>query len=74
MDDAYEKINKRVEEYNCFRPHSSLNDLTPEQMIDKHIRETGEDNCLPAATNDEQMFFLATEYTSAESEKTSIRH
>ncbi|RYE52102.1 MAG: transposase [Sphingobacteriales bacterium] len=38
LDDAYEKINSWVDEYNSFRPHSSLDDLTPQQMIEKHLK------------------------------------
>lgn len=57
LDDAYEKINKWVEEYNLFRPHSSLNDLTPQQMIEQHLLENKDGRGLPAATNDEQVFF-----------------
>lgn len=34
LDDAYEKISAWVEEYNNFRPHSSLNDLTPQQVVE----------------------------------------
>lgn len=57
LDDAYEKISKWVEEYNLFRPHSSLNDLTPQQMIEQHLLENKDSHGLPAATNDEQVFF-----------------
>ena len=40
LDDAYEKINDWVEEYNCFRPHSSLNDITPQQMTEQHLNQS----------------------------------
>ncbi|MET3875967.1 putative transposase [Chitinophaga sp. OAE865] len=33
LDDAYEKISNWVQEYNTFRPHSSLNELTPAQFV-----------------------------------------
>jgi putative transposase len=36
MEDAKEKIEKWRRDYNGFRPHSSLGDLTPEQFIDKY--------------------------------------
>jgi putative transposase len=35
MEDAREKIEKWREEYNRFRPHSALGDLTPQQFVDK---------------------------------------
>jgi len=35
MDDAREKIEKWRKDYNEFRPHSSLRDLTPRQFVDK---------------------------------------
>jgi len=74
LDDAYKKKNDWVDEYNSFRPHSSLDDLTPEQMIEKHLKQTQEKECLPAATNDEQIFFATDEFPSAPSEKTSVPH
>jgi putative transposase len=36
MEDAREKIEKWREDYNEFRPHSSLGDLTPRQFVDKY--------------------------------------
>lgn len=33
LEDAYEKINNWVQEYNHFRPHSSLNEMTPAEFI-----------------------------------------
>jgi putative transposase len=36
MDDAVEKIDAWREEYNGFRPHSSLNDLTPNQVVEMY--------------------------------------
>ena len=38
MEDAREKIEKWREDYNKFRPHSSLGDLTPRQFADKFTR------------------------------------
>jgi putative transposase len=35
MEDAREKIEKRRKDYNEFRQHSSLGDLTPRQFVDK---------------------------------------
>jgi hypothetical protein len=36
MEDAREKIEKWRRDYNEFRPHSSLGDLTPGQFVDKY--------------------------------------
>jgi putative transposase len=36
MEDAQEKIEKWRLDFNEFRPHSSLEDLTPQQFIDKY--------------------------------------
>jgi putative transposase len=42
LDDAYEKISAWTEEYNNFRPHSSLNDLTPQQVVEKYLENEQE--------------------------------
>ncbi|MCD6333119.1 MAG: transposase [Bacteroidales bacterium] len=39
MDDAREKITEWKNEYNSFRPHSSLGDLTPEEFIEKQQKK-----------------------------------
>ena len=36
IDDAREKINAFKEDYNHFRPHSALGNLTPIEAIDRH--------------------------------------
>ena len=36
MEDAREKVEKWRRDYNEFRPHSSLGDLTPRQFVDKY--------------------------------------
>lgn len=36
LEDAREKINVFKEEYNHFRPHSALGNLTPVEAIDRH--------------------------------------
>jgi putative transposase len=36
LDDAYEKISSWVQEYNHFRPHRSLNGLTPAAVVDRY--------------------------------------
>jgi len=42
LEDAREKIDQWRWEYNAFRPHSALNDLTPDEMMKK-----SKENCLP---------------------------
>jgi len=38
LEDAKEKIEIWREEYNTFRPHSCLGDMTPEMFIEKHVK------------------------------------
>ncbi len=35
LEDAQEKVEAWRQEYNCFRPHSSLGDLTPEEAVQR---------------------------------------
>ncbi|WP_162054758.1 integrase core domain-containing protein [Pontibacter pamirensis] len=37
LEDAQEKIEALRQEYNGFRPHSSLGDRTPEEWIQNNI-------------------------------------
>jgi putative transposase len=37
LNDAKEKIESWRQDYNTFRPHSSLDNLTPEQFREKHL-------------------------------------
>lgn len=36
LEDAVQKIEAWRIEYNTFRQHSSINDLTPDDMMKKH--------------------------------------
>lgn len=38
LEDAWEKIQAFKEEYNHFRPHSALGNLTPVEALDRHQR------------------------------------
>lgn len=40
LDDTKQKIEAWRIEYNSFRPHSSLNNLTPNEVYDKHVIKT----------------------------------
>ena len=41
LEDAGEKIEHWRQEYNSFRPHSSLGDLTPEEFLQKEKITSG---------------------------------
>ena len=43
IDEAKSIINKWREEYNNFRPHSSLNMMSPKQFTDSEARQMVED-------------------------------
>jgi putative transposase len=36
MEDATEKIEGWRMEYNCFRPHSSLEGMTPDEVVEMY--------------------------------------
>ncbi len=38
LEDAQEKISTWREEYNGFRPHSSLDDLTPDEVVEYYTK------------------------------------
>ena len=40
LDDAREKVKAWRMEYNSFRPHSSLGDLTPSEFAEEYLRNT----------------------------------
>lgn len=46
MEDAHEKIEEYRWEYNHYRPHSSLNDLTPKEFI--NLQQTNPETLLKA--------------------------
>ena len=41
LQDAKEKIESWREEYNTFRPHSSLDDLTPKEFAEQQAKSDG---------------------------------
>ena len=75
LEDAEEKIEAWREEYNNFRPHSSLNGLTPAEIVQKH-KQNGVDMqnnlSLPAAPDDDQIFF-GTETKNLANTRKNIR-
>lgn len=75
LEDAYEKISDWVQEYNHFRPHSSLNGKTPAEVVEQHLKMNQTENknkCLPAAPLSEAMYFAAAEKSSASPENTYL--
>jgi putative transposase len=40
MEDAADKIEAWRDEYNFFRPHSSLNDLTPNEVVEMYLKSS----------------------------------
>jgi transposase InsO family protein len=39
LDDAREKIENWRRDYNGFRPHSALENMTPEEYVKKHLKK-----------------------------------
>jgi putative transposase len=39
LDDAREKIETWRRDYNEFRPHSALDNMTPEEYAKKHLKK-----------------------------------
>ena len=50
LEDAREKIETWRQEYNEFRPHSSLDGLTPQQFVDKFESEKSQETIFLAGT------------------------
>jgi putative transposase len=46
LNDAKEKVEAWRDEYNTFRPHSSLGNLTPREFVEKSASEDGNHNRL----------------------------
>ena len=71
LEDAAEKIEAWRKEYNEYRPHSSLNDLTPAEFIEQYLAESQKAKSLPGAPSSDPMIFAAIEKGPAASEKSS---
>lgn len=50
LEDARGKIETWRQDYNEFRPHSSLDDLTPQQFVDKFESEKSQKTTFLAGT------------------------
>lgn len=71
LEDAKEKIEAWRTEYNEFRPHSSLDHLTPAEFIETIKNKAVVGLTLPGAPSLNLMTFAASEQSSATSEKPS---
>ena len=60
LDDAYKKINDWVNDYNHYRPHSSLNELIPAEYVQYYQNKMIDGEILPEATDNEVMFIKTT--------------
>ena len=71
LKDAKEKIEIWRKDYNEYRPHSSLNNLTPAEFIERYLTEMEKTKSLPGASSSDRMIFAASVQGSAASEKSS---
>jgi putative transposase len=71
LEDATEKIEAWRIEYNEYRPHSSLNDLTPVEFIKQMQKEKEKTTALPGAPSSDPMIFASAKQHPAASEKSS---
>lgn len=72
LEDAAEKIEAWRQEYNHYRTHSSLNDLTPMEFIERWHREENLNGALPGASSPQPTVFAAAKHRSAAPEKPSV--
>lgn len=71
LEDAAEKIEAWRIEYNYYRPHSSLNDLTPAEFIEQ-MKLIGQiEKPLPGGSASPLMIFASSEHSPTTSEKSS---
>lgn len=73
LEDAAKKIEDWRIEYNQYRPHSSLDDLTPADFAELVVRSDKNIKCLPAAPSSKMMSFSTANTNETASEKTSFR-
>ena len=71
LEDAKEKIEVWRKDYNEYRPHSSLDNLTPAEFIEQSLVQASLDAPLPGASSSDRMIFAASEQGPATSEKSS---
>jgi putative transposase len=71
LEDAAEKIEAWRREYNEYRPHSSIDNLTPMEFVARCRQQSGKKEDLPEAPVSDQMIFGAAKHPSTASEKSS---
>jgi putative transposase len=71
LEDAKEKIEFWRKEYNEYRTHSSLNDLTPSEFIEMYLANVKPNNPLAGIPSSDPMIFATAENIPAVSEKSS---
>ena len=71
LEDAKEKIEFWRREYNEYRTHSSLNDLTPSEFIEMYLANVESNNPLAGIPSSDRMIFAAAENIPAVSEISS---
>lgn len=69
LQDAIEKIEAWRIEYNHYRTHSSLNDITPAEFIELCLKKKNETLPLPGASSLDRMTFSTPPHRSSLSEK-----
>jgi putative transposase len=71
LEDAAEKIEAWRIEYNEYRPHSSLNGLTPAEFIAKHFQDSAKTRALPGAPTSDPMISKSPKGSKKTSRKSS---
>lgn len=73
LEDAKEKIESWRMEYNHYRPHSSLDDLTPAEFVILYIKAKENQQVLPEASDSDKMISGPAHPSSAKQEKSFSR-
>ena len=71
LDNAKEKIEGWRKEYNEFRTHSSLNDITPAEFIEQYMANVQSNSPLSGTPSSDPMIFATAEKSQTVSEKSS---
>lgn len=69
LEEATTKIEAWQIEYNHYRSHNSLNDITPAEFVRLCLRKSFDILSLPGTSSSDEMIFAKLEYQLAASEK-----